>query len=198
MKTAGPSGRFEPPPMVMPKLLDRATERSWMTPSPGWLTTHRWMTSNRSCSRRSLFVGIVDQILQIITCVIEYGLLFPVMRVFSFTWGSEAWAHCCYTCSGSLLDSTAVDSGSVTKNPRMCCQGIGLLRENKGEKSRQVQYGLMVVFCLRPSSRWLILPNNTAGGNRPSHRGDWRELKVKVKWIVKVPANKQDAVRMWG
>jgi len=37
IKTAGPSGLLEPPPMVIPKLLDRATESSWITPSPGWL-----------------------------------------------------------------------------------------------------------------------------------------------------------------
>lgn len=37
MKTAGPSGLLDPPPIVMPKLLDRATVMSWITPSPGWL-----------------------------------------------------------------------------------------------------------------------------------------------------------------
>lgn len=41
MKTAGPSGLLEPPPMVMPKLPDRAIEISWITPSPGWLRTQR-------------------------------------------------------------------------------------------------------------------------------------------------------------
>lgn len=39
MNTAGPSGLLEPPPIVIPKLLDRATEMSWITPSPGWLRT---------------------------------------------------------------------------------------------------------------------------------------------------------------
>ena len=55
MKTAGPSGLLEPPPMVIPKLLDRATEISWITPSPGWLRTQRhinkhvnlWSNGNR-------------------------------------------------------------------------------------------------------------------------------------------------------
>lgn len=46
MKTAGPSGLLEPPPMVMPKLLDRATEMSWITPSPGWLKTQRHISTS--------------------------------------------------------------------------------------------------------------------------------------------------------
>lgn len=54
MKTAGPSGLLEPPPMVMPKLLDRATEMSWITPSPGWLKTQRHISlqsQQRMCLR---------------------------------------------------------------------------------------------------------------------------------------------------
>lgn len=47
MKTAGPSVLLEPPPMVIPRLQERAIDISWITPSPGWLkpTTHTYTYS---------------------------------------------------------------------------------------------------------------------------------------------------------
>lgn len=64
MKTAGPSGLLEPPPMVMPRLLDRATEMSWITPSPGWLRTQRTYEHSEwsLMSRRGFVVGFVDPV----------------------------------------------------------------------------------------------------------------------------------------
>lgn len=59
MKTAGPSGLLDPPPMVMPKLLDRATEMSWITPSPGWLRTHRHIDTHTCILKlRQNFLGL--------------------------------------------------------------------------------------------------------------------------------------------
>lgn len=62
IKTAGPSGLLEPPPMVMPKLLERATEMSWITPSPGWLRTQRHISTVTFNVKAGFARGFVDPV----------------------------------------------------------------------------------------------------------------------------------------
>lgn len=57
MKTAGPSGRLEPPPIVIPRLQERATEINWMTPSPGWLKNANTCRENYFHRMRNIWCG---------------------------------------------------------------------------------------------------------------------------------------------
>lgn len=56
----------------------------------------------------------------------------------NLTWGSAAWAHCCCTCSESLLGSTTKDSGSEMRTQMMYCPDSGLLWDGKKDQKHQI------------------------------------------------------------
>lgn len=141
IKTAGPSGLLDPPPMVMPKLLDRATEMSWITPSPGWLRTHRHkdtqiFTSNFFRAKKKLDTGSALLTLseRNVTFYPRQSAKRRAMLWFNtsaaqhdVTWEIAALPRCCCTCSEIPLGSTTRDSGSEMTTQMTCCPGSGLL-----------------------------------------------------------------------